>query len=224
MADACPYLTMFSSQIPAFAPLLGRIDLTDVLVTADALHTQRGHADYLHHRGGHYLLIVKPNQPKLHAQLIGLPWPQIPVLDQRHDRGHGRVETGQVKITAVGAGIGFPHARLAIQVQRRRRPIGSSSWSSETVYAVTSLSWRQARADLISAAIRGHWRIEALHWIRDVTFGEDLSQIRTGRGPAVMATLRNFAVSRHRLAGDTNIAGACRRTARYPNRALALLT
>ena len=213
-----------SSEITAFAPLLDRIDLTDVLLTADALHTQRGHADYLHQRGGHYLLIVKANQPRLHTQLVGLPWRQIPVADQRYDRGHGRVETRQLKITAVGAGIGFPHARLAVQIQRRRRPLGSTTWSSETVYAVTSLSWRQARPDLVAAAIRGHWRVESLHWIRDVTFGEDLSQVRTGNGPAVMATLRNFAVSCHRLTGASNIARACRRTARHPNRALALLT
>jgi hypothetical protein len=60
--------------------------------------------------------------------------------------------------------------------------------------------------------------------IRDVSFGEDLSQIRTGHGPANMATLRNFAVSRHRLNGTTKIAHACRQTARHPNRALDLLT
>jgi predicted transposase YbfD/YdcC len=213
-----------SNEITAFAPLLDRLDLTDVLLTADALHTQRAHAEYLHDRGGHYLLIAKPNQPKLHAQLVGLPWPQIPVAAEDRDRGHGRVETRRVKITTVGAGIGFPHARLAVQIVRRRRPISSTRWSSETVYAITSLPWRQARADLVADALRGHWRIEALHWIRDVTFGEDLSQVRTGNGPAVMATLRNFAISRHRLAGDDNIARACRRTARHPNRALALLT
>jgi predicted transposase YbfD/YdcC len=213
-----------SNEITAFAPLLDRLDLTDVLLTADALHTQRAHAEYLHDRGGHYLLIAKPNQPKLHAQLVGLPWPQIPVAAEDRDRGHGRVETRRVKITTVGAGIGFPHARLAVQIVRRRRPISSTRWSSETVYAITSLPWRQARADLVADALRGHWRIEAPHWIRDVTFGEDLSQIRTDNGPAAMATLRNFAVSRHRLAGDHNIAHACRRTARHPNRALALLT
>jgi len=213
-----------SNEITAFAPLLDRLDLTDVLLTADALHTQRAHAEYLHDRGGHYLLIAKPNQPKLHAQLVGLPWPQIPVAAEDRDRGHGRVETRRVKITTVGAGIGFPHARLAVQIVRRRRPISSTRWSSETVYAITSLPWRQARADLVADALRGHWRIEALHWIRDVTFGEDLSQIRTDNGPAAMATLRNFAVSRHRLAGDHNIDHACRRTARHPIRALALLT
>jgi predicted transposase YbfD/YdcC len=203
-----------SSEITAFAPLLDRIDVTEMLLTADALHTQRGHADYLHARGGVYLLIAKANQPTLHAQLVGLPWAQIPVVDEQHERGHGRVEHRGIKITSVGAGMGFPHARLAVQIVRRRRPIGSTRWSSETVYAITSLPWRQARADLISDALRGHWRIEALHWIRDVTFGEDLSQIRTGNGPAVMATLRNFAVSRHHLADDTNMVDTNRAAAR----------
>ena len=213
-----------SNEVTAFRPLLDRLDLTDVLVTADALHTHRGHAEYLRARGGHYLWIVKDNQPRLHAQLRALPWAEIPVVDEQHDRGHGRVETRRVKLTSVGAGIGFPHALLAVQVHRRRRPISSRTWSSETIYAVTSMNWRQARADVVADAIRGHWRIESLHWIRDVSFGEDLSQVRTGNGPAVMATLRNTAVSRHRLNGSTSIAVDCRRTARHPNRALALLT
>jgi hypothetical protein len=63
-----------------------------------------------------------------------------------------------------------------------------------------------------------------MHWIRDVIFTEDLSQIRTGHGPANMATLHNLALSRHRLAGATNIAAACRHTSRHPNRVLPLLT
>jgi predicted transposase YbfD/YdcC len=213
-----------SNEITAFAPLLDRIDLTDVLITADALHTQRGHADYLHKRGAHYLLIVKANQPRLYSQLVGLPWAGVPVVEEHRDRGHGRVEHRRLKLTAIGEGIGFPHAHLAIQLNRRRRPLAATSWTSETIYAVTDLTWRQARAELIAQAIRGHWRVEALHWIRDVSFGEDLSQIRTGYGPANMATLRNFTVSRHRLASATNIAQACRYTARHPNRALALLT
>ena len=211
-----------SNEITAFAPLLDRIDLTDVLMTADALHTQRGHAEYLHNRGGHYLLIAKPNQPRLHAQLVGLPWRQIPVAAQERGRGHGRVETRRVKITAVGAGIGFPHARLAIQIVRRRRPIGSAAGPARPSTRSPACPGAKPDAELIADALRGHWRIEALHWIRDVTFGEDLLPGPHRQRPAVMATLRNFAVSRHRLAGDTNIARACRHTARHPNRALAL--
>jgi predicted transposase YbfD/YdcC len=217
-----------SNEITAFAPLLDRIDLTDTVITADALHTQDRHATYLHQRGGHYVFIVKNNRPKLRAQLAGLPWRDIPALDLSQDKSHGRVESRTLKLTAIGSGILFPHAQLAAQIVRRRRPntpAATGAWHTETVYAVTDLGFGDIRPDQLAKIIRNHWSIEnKLHWIRDVTFAEDHSQIRTGNGPTVMATLRNFALSRHRLDGHTNIAAACRHTSRHPIRAADLLT
>ena len=214
-----------TNEINAFAPLLNRIDITGAIITADALHTQHRHADYLIGRGAHYLLTVKRNQPSLHRQLAALPWDQVPAVHLTQDKGHGRIESRTLKLTGVIAGLGFPHARLAIQLTRRRRLLTSRTWHTETVYAITDLSWGEIRADQIAEAIRGHWGIEnRLHCIRDVIFAEDHSQIRTGAGPAVMATLRNLAVSLHRLAGATNIAAACRHLSRHPNRVLPLLT
>jgi predicted transposase YbfD/YdcC len=218
-----------SNEITAFAPLLDRVDITDAIVSADALHTQDEHARYLHRRGAHYVFVVKGNRPKLHQQLAGLPWCDISAVDLSHDAAHGRRETRTLKLTAVRSavtgGILFPHAQLAIQIVRRRRPAGSRRGHTETVYAVTDLSWQQIRADQLAEAIRNHWHVEnRLHWIRDITFAEDLSQIRTGHGPANMAALRNLALSRHRIAGATNIAAACRHVSRHPNRVLQLLT
>ena len=214
-----------TNEINAFAPLLDRIDLTDVLVTADAMHTQHRHATYLTARGAHYLLTVKRNQPTLHRQLRDLPWARVPVADRTPHKGHGRIESRTVKLVAVSAGIGFPHARLAAQVIRRRRSLTGVNWRTETVYAVTDLAWEDIRPDQIADALRGHWAIEnRLHWIRDVVFAEDHSQVRTGNGPAVMATLRNLAISIHRLIGATNIAAACRDVSRHPNRVLRLVT
>ncbi|WP_143517632.1 transposase [Pseudonocardia sp. MH-G8] len=90
---------------------------------------------------------------------------------------------------------------------------------------MTSPGFGDVRPDRLADIIRGHWHIEnRLHWVRDVTFDEDLSQIRTGTGPATMAVLRNLAISRHRLAGATNIAEAGRETGRHPLRAVDLLT
>jgi predicted transposase YbfD/YdcC len=213
-----------SNEITAFAPLLDGIDLTGVIVTADALHTQREHADYLIGRGAHYLFTVKGNQPKLHAQLKALPWREIPAVDATRGKGHGRAESRSVKITALSVGIAFPHARLAIQLTRRRRPLNGRKWRTETVYIITDLDQSQIRPDEIADIIRGHWHIEnRLHWIRDVTFAEDQSQVRTGHGPAVMATLRNLAISVHRCHGATNIAAATRHVSRHPSRALPLL-
>jgi predicted transposase YbfD/YdcC len=219
-----------TNEITAFVPLLERIDracpLAETVITADALHTQHEHARWLRDRGAHYVFIVKANQPTLYAQLADLPWRTIPVVNEARGRGHGRVETRTLQLCAIAAGIGFPHARLAARIVRRRRPIsGSKRWSTETVHAVTSLGFRDVRADRLAEIIRGHWHIEnRLHWVRDVVFSEDLSQIRTGTGPAIMAVLRNLAISRHRLAGADNIAAACRDTARHPLRAVDLLT
>lgn len=218
-----------TNEITAFAPLLDRIDITDAVITADALHTQDRHAHYLHERGGHYVFVVKNNRPKLRAQLAGLPWREVPIVDHTHEAGHGRVESRSLKLTAVagvaGSGITFPHARIAAQITRRRRRSDTGRWGTETVYAVTDLGFGDIRADRLAEIIRGHWTIEnRLHWIRDVVFAEDHSQIRTGTGPATMAVLRNLAVSRHRLNGSSNIAAACRHTSRHPARAADLLT
>ncbi|MDQ1537892.1 MAG: hypothetical protein QOE58_2285 [Actinomycetota bacterium] len=213
-----------TNEINAFGPLLDRFDITDAIITADALHTQRAHADYLFGRDAHYILIVKGNQPSLHRQLRSVPWKQVPAVDTTSDKGHGRVETRTVKLIEIPAGIAFPHAALAIQITRTRRPFASRKVSREIVYAVTDLTYDDTTAAELADAIRGHWSIEnRLHWIRDVTFAEDHSQIRTGHGPQVMATFRNLAVSLHRLHGATNIAAACRRISRDPDRVLSLV-
>ena len=72
--------------------------------------------------------------------------------------------------------------------------------------------------------VRHHWRIEnKSHWVRDVTFDEDRSQVRRGSIPQLMAALRNVAIGLMRLAGHKNIAAATRRFAAQPWAALALL-
>jgi predicted transposase YbfD/YdcC len=116
--------------------------------------------------------------------------------------------------------LAFPNAAQAIQIVRRRRP-GRKKWSRETCYAITSLTATQASPTELAAIIRGHWAIEdRLYWVRDMDFGEDRSQVRTGSGPRVMATLRNLAISILRLAGATSIATALRHHARRPSRPL----
>jgi predicted transposase YbfD/YdcC len=128
-----------TNEIAVFAPLLAGLDLAGVVVTAYALHTQRDHASFFIDRGADYLLVVKANQPALHAQLAGLPWRKIPVMDRTRDHGHGRVEVRTLKVAAV-AGLCFPHAAQGIQATRRVRASGSRRWHSVTVYAITSLA------------------------------------------------------------------------------------
>jgi predicted transposase YbfD/YdcC len=212
-----------TNEITQFRPLLDRLDLADTVITADALHTQREHADWLvAHQHADYLLVVKANQPALHQQLKALPWRNIPLADQTHDRGHGRVETRRLQVTTI-AGLDFPHATQALRTTRRVRPLGSRRWRTVTVYAVTSLTAAQASPARLADWIRGHWGIEALHHIRDTTFAEDASQVRTSTAPRAMASLRNLAIGILRAYGDRTIAAALRRNARDATRVLPLL-
>jgi predicted transposase YbfD/YdcC len=221
-----------SNEITAFAPLLDRltgIDLAGAVITADALHTQRDHVSELAARGAHWVLTVKGNQPNLRRQLAGLPWQGLQPDHRSAETSHGRREIRTLTVLTVAAGIAFPGARQAIRITRRTRPASARTgqrgrWHTETVYAITDLGPHQARPNELAAWIRGHWQIEnGLHWIRDVTLGEDLSQIHTGAGPQAMATLRNLVISLHRLAGATNIAKALRHHARDALRPLQLL-
>src|SRR2546421_655336 len=84
---------------------------------------------------------------------------------------------------------------------------------------------RAADTALLATWLRGHWQIEnTLHWVRDVTFGEDHSAVRTGAGPQVMAALRNTAINVSRLAGHTNIAAAQRLYSWTPGAAIEAIT
>jgi predicted transposase YbfD/YdcC len=174
-----------TNEIPMFATALDQIgDLAGAVITADAMHAQRGHATYLHGRGAHYVLTIKGNQPGLRDQLKALPWKDIPAGHTQVGRAHGRAEKRTLKAVTVTAGLAFPHAEQAIQITRKTRHLAGGRWRTETAYAVTSLPARHAQPAQLADWIRGHWKIEnQLHWVRDVTFGEDLSQARTGTGP-----------------------------------------
>jgi predicted transposase YbfD/YdcC len=214
-------------EVPAFQPLLANLDLAGTVVTADALQTHPAAAEFLvTGKQAHYLFCVKANQPTLLDRCAGLPWHRVPVLDRTCDRGHGRVEVRTLKAVTVNH-FGFPHAAQVIQVTRKTRDLRavatSRRWRTVTVYAVTSLTHAQARPARLADLIRGHWAIEALHHIRDVTFAEDGSQVRTGAGPSAMVCLRNLAIGVLCRAGRVNLAAALRHHARDPARPLSTL-
>jgi predicted transposase YbfD/YdcC len=212
-------------EIAAFAAVLDRINLNGVIVTADALHTQRGHAHYLHRHGGRYVFVVKRNQPTLYDQLAGLPWSKVPVAHRVVEKGHGRRESRTLQLTGVRAGIGFPHARLAGRIVRNRTETATGETTQEIVYVVTSLGWSDIAPADLATLVRGHWSIEnKVHWVRDLTFDEDHSTVRTGTLPQLMATLRNTAIGLLRLRGKhTNIAAATRSLGRQTGQLLDLI-
>jgi predicted transposase YbfD/YdcC len=212
-----------SNEIPAFAPLLERVDLRGMVVTADALHTQRAHAERVIAAQGHYLLVVKGNQKKLRKQLRQLPWREIPLQDRTTATGHRRREVRRLKACTVQPGLLFPHAAQAIEIKRRRTNRKTGKIQTKTVYAITSLTPDQATPTRLAELMQNHWSVEALHHVRDVTYGEDASRVRTGAAPRAMATMRNLAIGLMRQAGWTNIAAATDHYRSRPEHATAML-
>jgi hypothetical protein len=140
-------------------------------------------------------------------------WTLFPPQATTTDKAHGRLETRAIwSSAALNTYLDFPHVGQVFCLQRQVCVLATGATRRETVYGVTSLWPAQASPARLLALVRAHWTIEnRLHWVRDVTFDEDRSQVRQGAGPQVMATLRNLAISLLRLAGAPLIAPALRR-------------
>ncbi len=176
-------------------------------------------------------MVVKDNQPAL-REAIATAFADPALLAQHslsrassRDRGHGRLERRTLTLSSALVGfLAWPGHRQVFQLVRQRTILKTGVVQIETLYGITSLPPSQADARRILAYVRRHWAIEnRSHHVRDVTFNEDHSQVRVGSTPQVLAALRNAAIGLHRLAGETNIASACRRTAARPRHALHLL-
>lgn len=219
-------------EIGALGPLVDRLVVQgqlgpQVVVTADAKHCQHDTAALIRQAGAHYLLVVKGNQPTVHAGLKALPWGQVPGLTTR-EKGHGRLETRTLKAVVPHAAPGLEGAVQAVKIirttKRKKTPTAAPQWTTETVYALTTLDPREATTAEIADLARGQWVIEnKVHRVRDGVFDEDHHAARTGNCPTVWATLRNTAISLLRQAGTTNIAAALRANARDTNRVLTLI-
>ncbi|MEU2730612.1 ISAs1 family transposase [Streptomyces griseoviridis] len=213
-----------TNEITVFRSMLAGLDLTDTVVTFDALHSQTAHARFLvEDKNAHYIAVIKANQPLLHQRLKRLPWREVPLLGKTRATAHGRDEIRRVKTASV-ADLDFPHAAQAVQIVRRRRTIATGKVTLERNYAVTDLAAEQADAADIAHRVRRHRGIEnQLHHVRDTAWTEDASRVRTGTAPRAMASLRNLATGALRLAGHTGIAAGLRHHARNATRPLATL-
>lgn len=149
-----------SNEIPALPVLLDQFDLTDAVITADALHCQRATAEYITGRGGHYALTVKGNQPSLRKQLKALPWSKVPATSSL-DTSHGRRVRRTIRAVQVPDWVDFPGAAQLLQVRRTRKVKGRRH--TEVVYVICSLDMAHASRADVAAWIQGHWRIEVRH-------------------------------------------------------------
>jgi predicted transposase YbfD/YdcC len=214
----------------ALHTLRGSLLIEGRVLTMDALHTSRRVARTIAKGGGFSVMLAKKNQPQLREDIATLFTEPEMVQDTftraaTTQTGHGRGE--RRRLTARAALVGFstwPALQQVFQVERRVIAKATGECRTETVYGVTNRSPAQASAAALLQYVQRHWVIEAQsHGVRDVTFDEDRSQVRTGALPAVLATWRCTTLGLLRTHGATNIAAACRRYAAQPWAALALL-
>ncbi|MGB7342719.1 MAG: ISAs1 family transposase [Pirellulaceae bacterium] len=139
------------------------------------------------------------------------------------DKGHGRIEIRHLQCSSRLAGyLQWPGFAQAIRIERTR--IVGDTRTTEVSHAITSLDAKRANARDLLALNRGHWGIEnRLHWVRDVTMGEDKCRARTGQVPENLATLRNTAITLLRTNGYKAIAPALRTMATKPSELLKIL-
>ena len=203
------------NEISELRPFLTTELVKGRILSLDALHTQRALCAQVHQLEGDYLLIAKDNQPILREDIADFFEDRTP--DRRRwqqaetwDKGHGRLEHRQI-VCSPDLNEWFAKDWQGIEqvfrLERTVRLLKRGEVRHEVVYGLSSLPLRQAPAARILALVREHWAIEnRLHWRRDVTFGEDACQTRTGPAPSLLAQLNSTALSLMDRMGVRNVA------------------
>lgn len=192
-----------SNEITAIPKLLELLDLRGHTVTIDAMGTQKAIAKQIIEQGGDYILALKGNQGKLNEDIrlfleteLGKAHPKV-IEDQHYDvdKGHGRIETR--------------HCLVSSQIDWLRQ---KEDWSGlKTVIMIEETQEKKAKkslerrffisslppdAERISSAIRSHWSIESqVHWVLDVVFNEDQSNVRKDNAAENMALIRHITIN-----------------------------
>jgi predicted transposase YbfD/YdcC len=204
-----------------FVPLLEGLDVTGKTITADALLTQRTLARYLvEERGAHYLFTAKDNQPTVQEDIrLFFQNRGEPDFRQPFELEHGRLESRTIwTTTALNDYLNFPHIGQVFAIERQRIDKKTGKQSIEIVYGLTDHTPATADAARLLAFNRGHWGIEAHHYILDWNWDEDRCTIRTGHGPENITRLRRFATGLIKSKGRDSVAATIAKLARNVRR------
>jgi len=233
-------------EVPVSREILQAFDVSQKVVTADALLTQRSFSQAILAAGGDYVLPIKANHKQVYEDIERLfrrpteatfqmayntlkaehqDWEETLDTHQTREQSHGRIEIRRLTAsTALNEYINWPGLRQVFEYIYIRKNPKTGETSCQTHYGITSLEPKRATAADLLRLKRGHWAIEnKSHYLRDVILGEDASQVRCGTIPAVMAALRNTALSILRLAGYQAIVKTMRYFAANPKQALTLV-
>ena len=203
------------NEISAGKRLLAKVDLSDKIISGDAIFAQKELSKTVVEKGGEYLWKLRANQgkiyqtvkehfEKLHDKYLG--------RTKDLDKGHGRIEE-RLMLTSfrIAGEIEFPHLQQVFRIKKTSVEIKTGKQSEQTIYGITSLPVEEFGAKELLELTRKHWRIEnGLHYRRDVTFKEDAVRKKSLNGGQIMAALNNLAIGILRKTGWENIAQARR--------------
>jgi len=187
-----------SNEITAIPELLRVLELSGTTVTIDAMGCQKSIASQIVEQDGDCILAVKENQPTLLADVKdSFQMLAAGSVDEQIDCGHGRVETRRCSVLAdlslIDNTENWASLRAVVRIQATRFHKATGKQEHETRYYITSL---KPDAQRLNAAIRQHWGIEnKLHWVLDVTFGEDQSRKRAGNADQNFSLLNRIALN-----------------------------
>ena len=219
-----------TNEITVITDVLESIVLEGRVITVDALLTQPKIANTILRCGGEYIMPVKANQPNL-LQEISLVFDNSQLLPdsietyQTTDLCHGRIETRRIATSAVlNEYSHWPSLAQVFKIEREVIFKRTGKTRQQVVYGVTSLSAEKTPPNQLLEMVTQHWTIEnKSHWVRDVTYDEDRSQVRAKNIPQVMAAIRNTAIGLMRFSAFANMASAIRYFAANPAKALTLI-
>ena len=188
-----------SNEITAIPALLEALHIKGLLVSIDAMGCQKGIAHQITDQDGDYLLMVKGNQPTLLAAVEAAFIDAVPAAPidrhQRAEKSHGRI-VAQMASVLPAKGIvdaaEWPQCKTIGRIDSIRR-IGDRESALEQRYYISS---RNLSAEALAAAVKSHWAIEnRLHWVLDVSFGEDGSTIRKDNAPQNLSLLKKIVLN-----------------------------
>jgi Transposase DDE domain len=170
--------------------------------------------------------VARPRQPARRERAAERPALGNHPGRRRHQRDHPRAHRNPHRAgPALPRGHRVHGARQALLIERYTTYKKKGQWHTraEAVLYLTSLAEDETTPEDLLAHVRGHWRVEHAHWLRDVIWKEDKSLIRTGNAPQVWSAITNLVISLFRIHGVTSYTAETRRCAQDPRRALQIL-
>lgn len=224
------------NEIVAAPRLLKSIDLKGKVVTGDAMFTQRELSRQVVEAGGNYVWPVKDNQASLREALVSLfeieeGKTNLKMMNndlrraETIDKQHGRLEQRRITTSSILAGqIDWPYLQQVLKIEREVEELSTGKRRNETIYAVTSLTSKEASGERLLAIVRKHWMIEnGLHYRRDWTLREDYCRLRIGQAAQAMAVINNLIVGLALRQGFKYLPDARRKYNAHPLEGLKLI-